>query len=253
MNKNKLYQILNYTLPIVTIVMIVLIYAIISKVVNIELIAPSVGSVVKEFFAILGKGYFYKAVFGTLLRALIAYVVSFVLALLLAVLTKFCAPLRKAFSPIVALVRVLPTMALILLALIWFKSFQATVLVAFFVIFPMLYTGICDAIDGVDKDLIEMARVYGVDKKRLVTKLYIPQALPSVFTSIKSSIGLNLKIVISAEVIAQTADSMGLYMQLARINLDTAILLAWTVVAIVIGGIVESIVALVAKKVARWL
>ena len=83
--------------------------------------------------------------------------------------------------------------------------------------------------------------------------MYIPQALPSVFTSIKSSIGLNLKIVISAEVIAQTADSMGLYMQLARINLDTAILLAWTVVAIVIGGIVESIVALVAKKVARWL
>ena len=253
MNKSKLYKILNYTLPIVTIVMIVIVYTIISKVVDVELITPSVGSVFKEFFAILGKGYFYKAVGGTLLRALIAYILSFALALILALLTKFCSPLRKAFSPIVALVRVLPTMSLILLALIWFKSFQATVSVAFFVIFPMLYTGICDAIDGVDKDLIEMARVYGVDKKRLVTKLYIPQALPSVFTSIKSSIGLNLKIVISAEVIAQTANSMGLYMQLAKINLDTATLLAWTVVAILVGGIVEVVVSLMAKKVVRWL
>ena len=83
--------------------------------------------------------------------------------------------------------------------------------------------------------------------------MYIPQALPSVFTSIKSSIGLNLKIIISAEVLAQTADSMGIYMQLAKINLDTAILLAWTIVAIVIGGIIEGIVSLVAKKAVKWL
>ncbi|MDE6473785.1 MAG: ABC transporter permease subunit [Clostridia bacterium] len=253
MNKKKLYQILNYALPFVTVVIIVAVYAIISKVVDIELIAPSVGATLKELFALLGQGYFYKAVGGTLLRALIAYVLSFALALILAILTKFCAPLRRALLPIVALVRVLPTMSLVLLALIWFKSFQATVLVAFCIIFPMLYTGMCDAIDGVDKDLIEMARVYGVGKRRLIEKLYIPQALPSVFTSIKSSIGLNLKIVISAEVLAQTADSMGLYMQLAKINLDTAILLAWTIVAIVIGGIIEGIVSLIAKKAVKWL
>lgn len=253
MNKKKLYQILNYTLPVVTLVAIVVIYAIISKVVGIELIAPSVGATFKELFALFGQVYFYKAVGGTLLRALIAYVLSFALALILAILTKFCGLLRRAFSPIVALVRVLPTMSLLLLALIWFKSFQATVLVAFCIIFPMLYTGFCDAIEGVDKDLIEMARVYGVDKRRLVTKLYIPQALPSVFTSIKSSIGLNLKLIISAEVLAQTAGSMGLYMQLAKLNLDTAILLAWTVVAIALGGIIEGVVTLIAKKAVKWL
>ena len=118
MNKRKLYQIVNYALPIVTIVMIVVVYAIISKVVNIELIAPSVGATLKQLFALLGKGEFYKAVGGTLLRAFIAYVTSFALALALAILTKFCAPLKRAFAPIVALVRVLPTMSLILLALI---------------------------------------------------------------------------------------------------------------------------------------
>ncbi len=42
-------------------------------------------------------------------------------------------------------------------------------------------------------------------------------------------------------------------MQLAKINLDTAILLAWTIVAIVIGGIIEGIVSLVAKKAVKWL
>ncbi|MDE5654757.1 MAG: ABC transporter permease subunit [Clostridia bacterium] len=253
MKNKKLYRILNYTLPIVTVIMIVVVYAIISKVVGVELITPSVRSTLKEFFVMFGKGDFYKAVGGTLWRAFIAYILSFVLAFALATLTKFWKPLRRAFSPIVALVRVLPTMSLILLALIWFNSFQSTVLVAFFVIFPMLYTGFCDAIEGVDKDLIEMSRVYGVDKRRLVTQLYIPQALPSVFTCIKSSVGLNLKLVISAEVLAQTADSMGLYMQLAKINLDTAVLLAWTMVAILLGGVIEGIVTLIEKRTVRWL
>ncbi len=253
MKNKKLYQIINYSLPVVTVVMIVIVYAIISKVVGVELIAPSVGSTLKEFFAMFGKGEFYNAVGGTLLRAFIAYVLSFVLAFALAALTKLWKPLRRAFSPIVALIRVLPTMSLILLALIWFNSFQSTVLVAFCIVFPMLYTGFCDAIESVDKDLIEMSRVYAVDKRRLVTKLYIPQALPSVFTSIKSSIGLNLKLIISAEVLAQTADSMGLYMQLAKINLDTAVLLAWTIVAILLGGLFEGIVTLIQKKAVKWL
>ncbi len=253
MKNKKLYQIINYSLPVVTVVMIVIVYAIISKVVGVELIAPSVGSTLKEFFAMFGKGEFYKAVGGTLWRAFIAYVLSFVLAFALAALTKLWKPLRRAFSPIVALIRVLPTMSLILLALIWFNSFQSTVLVAFCIVFPMLYTGFCDAIESVDKDLIEMSRVYAVDKRRLVTKLYIPQALPSVFTSVKSSIGLNLKLIISAEVLAQTADSMGLYMQLAKINLDTAVLLAWTIVAILLGGLFEGIVTLIQKKAVKWL
>ncbi len=253
MKNKKLYQIINYSLPVVTVVMIVIVYAIISKVVGVELIAPSVGSTLKEFFAMFGKGEFYKAVGGTLLRAFIAYVLSFVLAFALAALTKLWKPLRRAFSPIVALIRVLPTMSLILLALIWFNSFQSTVLVAFCIVFPMLYTGFCDAIESVDKDLIEMSRVYAVDKRRLVTKLYIPQTLPLVFTSIKSSIGLNLKLIISAEVLAQTADSMGLYMQLAKINLDTAVLLAWTIVAILLGGLFEGIVTLIQKKAVKWL
>ncbi len=253
MKNKKLYQIINYSLPVVTVVMIVIVYAIISKVVGVELIAPSVGSTLKEFFAMFGKGEFYKAVGGTLLRAFIAYVLSFVLAFALATLTKLWKPLRRAFSPIVALIRVLPTMSLILLALIWFNSFQSTVLVAFCIVFPMLYTGFCDAIESVDKDLIEMSRVYAVDKRRLVTKLYIPQTLPLVFTSIKSSIGLNLKLIISAEVLAQTADSMGLYMQLAKINLDTAVLLAWTIVAILLGGLFEGIVTLIQKKAVKWL
>lgn len=247
-NKKQLYSILNLTIPIATLIAVLIIYAIVSKVVGVEMLVPSVPKVIKEFFALFGERSFYKSLFGTLGRATLAYLLAFAFAVIFAILTKMCPYLRQAFSPIVLLIRIMPTMSIILLALIWFNSFQSTVLVAFCVIFPMLYTSFCDAIHGVDRDLIEMSKVYKVDKYNQIFKMYLPQTLPMAFTGIRSSIGLNLKLVIAAEVLAQTADSIGVYMQLAKINLDTAILLAWTVVAIILGGIFEGLVILIEKK-----
>ena len=247
-SKERLYLLLNLSIPIATLILVLIIYAIVSKAVGIEMLVPSVPSVVKEFFLLFAEGSFYKALVGTLGRAALAYLLSFSLAVILAVITKVCPYLRRALSPIVLLVRIMPTMSIILIALIWFNSFQSTVLVAFCVIFPMLYTSFSDAIDSVDKDLIEMSKVYKVDKKNMIFKMYLPQTLPMAFTGIKSSIGLNLKLIIAAEVLAQTADSIGVYMQLAKINLDTATLFAWTAVAIVLGGICELIVCIIEKK-----
>ena len=245
---NKLYFILNLTIPIATLIVALAIYAIVSKAVGIELLVPSIPNVIKKFFSLFAQSSFYKAVAGTLGRAAISYFLSFALAIILAVATKICPYLRRALSPIILLIRIMPTMSIILIALIWFNSSQSTVLVAFCVIFPMLYTCFCDAIESVDKDLIEMSKVYKVDRKSMVLRMYLPQALPMAFTGVKSSIGLNLKLVIAAEVLAQTADSIGVYMQLSKMILDTSTLLAWTAVAIILGGIFELIVILIEKK-----
>lgn len=253
MTKQKAYKILNMLLPVFTLVLIICIYSIISKVVGIEMIVPKVSTTLKEFIELFGQKEFYVAVFWTLTRAVIAYVSAIVFAMLFAVLSSWKKSIKRAFSPLIVIIRIMPTMSILLLALIWFDSFESTILVAFTVVFPMLYTAFTDAYDGVDKDLIEMARVYKVPKITQIKELYIPQMAMGIFTGIKSSIGLNLKLIIAAEVLAQTADSIGIYMQFAKINLDTAILLAWTMVAIIIGAVFEGLTSLVQKKVVKWL
>lgn len=252
MRSEKISKILNIVLPIATMVVVVIVYAIVSKVVGIDMLVPSVPSTLKQFFSLFAQKSFYVAVFWTLVRAFISYFLAIVLAALLAFSTYAFKPLRSALAPLIVLVRIMPTMSLILLALIWFDSFEATILVAFSVVFPMLYTAFADAFESVDKDLIEMARVYKVDTKTKVFSLYLPQMSSNIFTGIKSSIGLNLKLVIAAEVLAQTAKSIGIEMQFAKINLDTATLIAWTVVAIVLGALFEGIVRLIEKKAVKW-
>lgn len=252
MRKERVYKALNIALPIATLLLIIVVYAIVSKAVGIDMLVPSVPSIVKEFFSLFAKASFYESVGWTLLRAFIAYVSAFLLAALLSGVTYSFKPLQSALAPIVLIVRIMPTMSLILLALIWFDSFEATVLVAFSVIFPMLYTSFADALEGVDKDLIEMARVYGVSKRKQIFSLYLPQIAPNVFTAIKSSVGLNLKLVIAAEVLAQTAKSIGIEMQFAKLYVDTAQLLAWTAVAILLGTVFEKVVVLIEKKAVKW-
>lgn len=246
--KLKFYKILNACLPLATLLAVVIIYAIISKIVGIRLIVPPVSEVAEKFVALFGQREFYRSVGGTVGRAIASYLLAILSAVAVTALTKALPSLRRAFTPLVVLIRILPTMAIILLTLIWFDSVKASILVAYCVIFPMLYTNFCDAIDGVDKELIEMSKVYRVDRKTQALKLYVPQALPTIFTGLKSTVGLNLKLIISAEVLAQTPYSIGIYMQHAKLNLDTAILMAWTVVAIILGGIVEGITAFAEKK-----
>lgn len=252
MNREKAYRILNTVLPIVTLLLILVVYAIVSAAVGIDMLVPSLGSALGQFFRLFGEKSFYVAVFWTLLRAFIAYACAFVLAAMLATATYAFKPLRSALAPLIVIVRIMPTMSLILLALIWFDSFEATILVAFSVVFPMLYTAFADAFDSVDKDLIEMARVYGVDKRTQALKLYLPQMTPNIFTGVKSSVGLNLKLIIAAEVLAQTAKSIGIEMQFAKLYVNTAQLLAWTAVAIILGAVFEGIVRLIEKRTVRW-
>ena len=106
----------------------------------------------------------------------------------------------------------------------------------------IMYNACRTAIDGVDPDLIEMAKVYGVRPVDRLTGIYLPSVLPSVADGSRSAVSLCVKVVIAAEVLAQTADSIGVEMQRASAIFEIARLMAWTMVAIVMSFAFEGIV-----------
>lgn len=237
--------------PIVALGAMIALWAIFAEIVGIELIIPSVKSTFLRFFALFSEKSFYRAVGGTAFRSLISFALGAAFALIFALLSLF-KPVRLFLSPIIKVMRSVPTMSLILLTVIWLKPSTSPILIAFLINFPIMYSGFYSAITGVDSDLIEMSNAYKVPVKDRIFSLYFPQILPSAFDNMQSSAGLTIKIVISAEVIAQTRNSMGIMMQTARGYLETAELLAWTIVAIILGYLVEFIVFALKKLIVRW-
>lgn len=252
MTAKKIKNLIDKFSPIIAVALFIALWYAAAVIVDAEIILPKPSVVLSNLIELLGVKAFWAAVSGTLARSLASFGISLGLALVLAVCGFLLPPLYRALSPIVTIARATPTMSIILLAIIWLTSQTSPILIACLIVFPMLYSGIYSALTEIDNGLINMAKIYKVSARDIVMRLYIPNILPSVLDSVRSAVSLNVKIIIAAEVLAQTRQSMGNTMQISRVMLDTASLLAWTAVAIIISYILELVVALIKKYVVRW-
>ena len=228
-----------------------LVWVIAYSVVQNEYVFPSLWQVVKETGALFTQSFFYRSFLQSLLRVALAFSISFICAAACAVLAKIFSIIGRILAPIVSAFRALPTMAIMLILLIWTTPKSAPVIVAFLALFPMLYTGVVNALSAVDGDLEEMCRVYRVPVKKRVFAMYLPISAPYILREAASGAAFALKLVVSAEVLASTYTSLGGMMQLSKIYMQTAQTFALAIVVIVVGLIVEGGGVLLARLVER--
>jgi len=77
--------------------------------------------------------------------------------------------------------------------------------------------------------------------------IYIPAMLPFVFSSIIAGFGLNIKVVISAEVMGLPSMSIGYLILSARQGFNFGVSFAWLVIAVVLSLICECILRLIKR------
>lgn len=251
LKKYKL-DILSFIYPIFSVIIILSIWALTAHIVGSDLLLPSIRSTFNEIGNLLVNSQTYTDIFNTLKRSIQGFAISFCIAFVFSLIAVFVKPFSKIFAPIVAVLRATPTMSVILLCLLWTSSYVTPVFVTVLIIFPLLYTAFYGAISGVDSKLVEMARVYKVPFVKRLTGLYIPSVLPQVLNAVRSTLSLTIKLTIASEVLAQTRDSIGVDMQLANLYLETPTLIAWTVIAVVLGAIAEAIIIIIQKLLVRW-
>ena len=178
-----------------------------------EYLIPSVWNCIQTAFSLLGEGVFWTAFFATLLRCFLAFVISFVLAVIFALAAYLLPWFSKFFAPIVASIRSLPAMAVILILLVMAGGGNTPVIVAYLTLFPMLYTCVYSALCDTDESLIQMSKIYCVPLKKQIAALYIPSALPNVTLGASAALSHSLKVVVSAEILSHTYQSLGRWME----------------------------------------
>lgn len=218
------------------------------------LIVPSFAEAFSSFSGYLGDGDFWLALLNSLLRTFLAFTVSFALAVLFCVLSLSGGGVKAFLKPIIVFVRTLPTMAVILVI---FKLTNGNktlspVIVTVLVLFPMIFSQLTAAVQGIDAGVKNMAEVYGVGKKDRLFKIYLPLISPSVFSQTGANISLGLKIMISSEVLVNTARGLGGMMQNSSGVGDAAALAALTLAAVAAGLAIEFSFSFLKKINGRW-
>lgn len=237
----------NILYPLIAFGLVLAIWAIVAKVKDNPLVLPMPDVVLEKFFTLGGEEGFWRAVLASILRTLISFVTSFVIALLFAALGGVCKPFHRVISPVVTILRAAPTVAVILIMYAFVHNTTMAILVGFLIAFPIMYSAFYSAIVGVDGDLVEMAKLYKVSPINRVRYVYLPSIANTLFDTSKSTLSLTFKVVVAAEILTSVARSVGGKIQTAYASFEVAYLLAWTLVAIVFSFVLEGIVVLLKK------
>lgn len=216
-----------------------------------DLVVPSFSETFAEIGRLLTEAAFWSAFGGTLWRSLEAFLLSFALGALLALMSCVSAGVRAFLVPVVSVLRTIPTMALVLILLLWTSPALAPVIIAALVLFPAFYATMLSALDEVRKEYGEVAAVFRVPKGKQAIRMYLPLAAPPVLAQLGATFSLGLKITVSGEVLSSTAKSLGSMMQQAQGFLETPRLIALTLLAVALGFLFEGLFALIAHLLER--
>jgi NitT/TauT family transport system permease protein len=86
-----------------------------------------------------------------------------------------------------------------------------------------------------------MAKVYNVDRSKVIKDIYIPSIKPYAVSALMNAIGLGWKVTVTAEVLANALPSIGMNLYYAKIYLNTDLLFAWTLVIVICSYAIEKI------------
>ena len=212
------------------------------------LLIPAPWDSVQEFGALFTSGGFWKAFGLTIGRTFLAFGISFVLAVIFAVVAYLLPTFAGIFTPIVSAFRSLPVLAVVLVLLAIIGAGAAPVAVAFLSLFPMLYTAVLTALLGIEKRYIDASRVYGASWWARIRRVYLPMSAPSILREAGGAISFALKLVVSAEVVAMTARSLGGMMQEAKVWGELPQLFALVIFVFILGLILELATTALAEK-----
>lgn len=149
--------------------------------------------------------------------------------------------LGEILSPFVSALKSVPVASFIILALIWFGSGMVSFVISFLVVFPILYLNTFQGLKSLDGKLMEMAEVFHIPTSSRLKYIVLPGVFPFLQSAFALAVGMSWKSGVAAELIGQYKLSIGNQLYMDKITLDTAGVLAWTVVILLVSWLFEKL------------
>ena len=175
----------------------------------------------------------------SILRVLSGILCAAVLGVLLAILTENSVICKTLLSPLMVLVKSTPVASFIILALIWLGRGVLPAFISALMVLPIVWINVSSGIAAQDPLLLEMARVYGFSRGRILKRITLPTVLPFFRSALSSALGLGWKAGIAAEVLTVPQPSVGKMIFESKLYLETTDLFAWTLAVILLSLFIE--------------
>ncbi|MCQ2814748.1 MAG: ABC transporter permease subunit [Bacilli bacterium] len=193
----------KYFLTLIGIILFLGLWALIAAIIHEPiLIFPGPIDTIKYSFKLLGQPETYLHIGYSVLRLLIGFLISAVLALILGLIVGNFKKSGYVFKPTIIALKTIPTAALVLLLLSAVGASNTPIYVVAVICFPILFEAVAGGIGNIDPQILFALKVDGQNFFIENIKVKIPLAAPYIVVGMASSFALSFKIEIMSEVIA---------------------------------------------------
>ncbi|WP_342379852.1 ABC transporter permease [Bacillus thuringiensis] len=237
------------TIPIIILIIWQLagVFGLVSKTV-----LPTPLDIFVAFQELIKTGELFGHLSISVFRAAAGFFIGGSLGIILGTIVGFSTRSEQYLDPSVQMLRTVPHLAVAPLFVLWFGFGETSkvLLIADGAFFP-LYVNAFLGIRGVDSQLFDVARVLEFSKRKLITKLILPAALPNLLLGARLSLGVAWVSLVVAELMGST-EGIGYMIMDARQFSNTDIVFVGIIIFAFVGKFSDSLVRLLEVKFLRW-
>lgn len=196
------------------------------------LILPGPGAVVMALLRLVCDGGTWAILAGSGARILGGLALAAVCGGVLAGVSARSRAFARLVAPALSFVKATPVACVVVLLLIWLGSARVSIAAVFLMALPGVYFSLAEGLAQVDKPLEQMLRLHSVRGWRLFCAHAWREVLPFVLSCARAVIGMGWKAGVAAELIGMAVGTVGERIYQAKLLIETADLLAWTVLVV---------------------
>lgn len=204
---------------------------------------PSFPDLIRALFRLVYTPGFLVSIGTTCLRACIGLLLSLAAASITAFLLNRSETIRLLFMPWLSLLRSVPVISFILLALIFLNPEMIPLLIAFLTMYPLLTENLLKGLMNRRDSWKILARQFHLNAWNRLFQINYPQLKPYLFSGLASAVGFGWRAIIMGEVLSQCVEGIGKRMKEAQVFIDVPELIAWTLVAIVLSWLTDKLIS----------
>ena len=204
---------------------------------------PSFPDLVRALLRLVYTPGFLVSIGTTCLRACVGLLLSLAAASITAFLLNRSEAIRFLFMPWLSLLRSVPVISFILLALIFLNPEMIPLLIAFLTMYPLLTENLLKGLMNRRDSWKMLARQFHLNAWNRLFQINYPQLKPYLFSGLASAVGFGWRAIIMGEVLSQCVDGIGKRMKEAQVFIDVPELIAWTLVAIVLSWLTDKLIS----------
>ncbi|MFD1851384.1 ABC transporter permease [Oceanobacillus bengalensis] len=213
---------------------------------------PAPTTIIETIREMAQDGTLWTHIGVTTFRVFAGFALGTIVAIILGSFVGFYKKAEQIFDPMIQAFRSIPSLAWVPLFILWMGIGEPSkiTMIAVGVFFPV-YLNIVSGIMGVDRKLIEVGKMYGLNTFHLIRKVILPASLPSFLVGLRSGLGLGWMFVVAAELMG-ASQGLGYLLVLGQNTLSPEIIIASIILFAIIGKLSDWVLKLVEKRTLQW-